>query len=68
VEFLHPLSEIVMSLIDAGLRIDRFHEHDSITWQMFACLQGREPDQYVWPDRPWLPLSFSLRAAKPGSG
>jgi SAM-dependent methyltransferase len=65
VEFLHPLSDVIMALVDAGLRIDRFCEHDSITWQMFAQLEQREPDRHVWPDRPWLPLSYSLRAAKP---
>jgi SAM-dependent methyltransferase len=65
VEFLHPLSDVLMGLIDAGLRIDRFHEHDSIVWQMYAQLQKRGPSELVWPDRPWLPLSYSLRAAKP---
>jgi SAM-dependent methyltransferase len=65
VEFLHPLSDVIMALIEAGLRIDRFHEHDSIVWQMFAQLQKRGPSELVWPDRPWLPLSYSLRAVKP---
>jgi hypothetical protein len=65
VEFLHPLSEIIMALIDAGLRIDRLHEHDSVTWRLFGCLQQRSADEHVWPDQPWLPLSYSLRASKP---
>jgi len=65
VEFLHPLSDILTALLDAGLRIDEFHEHDSIVWKMFANLIERVPREYVWPDRPWLPLSYSLRAAKP---
>ena len=65
VEFLHPMSDILTALIDAGLRIDRFQEHDSIIWKMFANLVRRGPDEYAWPDRPWLPLSFSLRATKP---
>jgi SAM-dependent methyltransferase len=65
VEFLHPLSDILTSLIDAGLRIDRFEEHDSITWKMFANLVKRAPHEYAWPDKPWLPLSYSLRATKP---
>jgi hypothetical protein len=54
-----------MGLIDAGLRIDQFHEHDSVVWQMFAGLKPRGQDHYAWPDKPWLPLSYSLRAAKP---
>ena len=64
VEFLHPLSDILMGLIEAGLRIEQFHEHDSVTWQMFACLTKRGESEHVWPDRPWLPLSYSLRAVK----
>jgi SAM-dependent methyltransferase len=65
VEFLHPLADVIMGLIDAGLRIDQFHEHDSVVWQMFASLQQRGQGHYAWPDKPWLPLSYSLRAAKP---
>jgi hypothetical protein len=64
VEFLHPLSDVIMALIDAGLRIDRFHEHDSIVWQLFAHLRQRAPTEHVWPDEPWLPLAYSLRALK----
>ena len=65
VQFLHPLSDIIMSLISAGLRIDQFLEHDSIVWQLFAFLEKRGRNEHVWPDKPWLPLSYSLRAAKP---
>jgi SAM-dependent methyltransferase len=65
VQFLHPLSDIIMSLINAGLRIDQFLEHDSIVWQLFAFLEKRGRNEHVWPDKPWLPLSYSLRAAKP---
>jgi SAM-dependent methyltransferase len=65
VEFLHPIGDVIMALLNAGLRIDRFHEHDSIVWQLFAQLEIRGPSEHVWPDKPWLPLSYSLRAAKP---
>jgi SAM-dependent methyltransferase len=65
VEFLHPLGDIMTALIEAGLRIDRFQEHDSIAWKLFDCLVKRAPDEYAWPDKPWLPLSYSLRAARP---
>jgi SAM-dependent methyltransferase len=63
VEFLHPLSDIMTSLIEAGLRIDRFQEHDSVVWKMFANLVRRARGEYAWPDKPWLPLSYSLRAS-----
>jgi SAM-dependent methyltransferase len=65
VQFLHPIGDVISALIDAGLRIDRFQEHDSIAWRMFAQLERRDSGEYVWPDRPWLPLSFSVRASKP---
>lgn len=65
VEFLHPIGDIITALLDAGLRIERFQEHDSVVWQMFAHLVKRGPSEHVWPDRPWLPLSYSLRAVKP---
>lgn len=64
-QWLHPVADILTALIEAGLRIDRFQEHDSVTWRLFDNLVQRGPDDYAWPDKPWLPLSFSLRAVKP---
>jgi hypothetical protein len=52
-------------LIDAGLRVDRFLEHDTVRWPMFDCLVPDGTGAYRWPDKPWLPLSYSLRASKP---
>ena len=65
VEFLHPLSDIFTALIEAGLRIDRFQEHDCIAWRLYNILVKRGPNEFAWPDKPWLPLSYSLRAVKP---
>jgi hypothetical protein len=64
-QWLHPISDILTALIEAGLRIDRFQEHDSCAWRVFDNLVKREPADYAWPGKPWLPLSFSLRAVKP---
>ena len=64
VEFLHPLSDVIGGLMNAGLRLERFQEHDSVTWRMFDILVKRAPHEFAWPDKPWLPLSYSLRAAK----
>jgi SAM-dependent methyltransferase len=64
-QWLHPVSDIVTALLQAGLRIDRFQEHDSCAWRVFDNLVERGPGDYTWPDKPWLPLSFSLRATKP---
>ena len=64
-EWLHPLSDTLGGLMAAGLRIESFDEHDSCAWQLFDCLRREGPGRWCWPDRPWLPLSFSLRAVKP---
>ena len=65
VEWMHPLGNIVTALIDAGLALRWLHEHDSVPWRMFGCLSEGEDGLYRWPGRPWLPLAFSLWAAKP---
>ncbi len=66
--FMHPLGAVLTALLDAGLRLDFVHEHDAVPWRMFACLVAHAGGLYRWPDRPWLPLSFSLRASKRGDG
>jgi SAM-dependent methyltransferase len=65
VEWLHPLSDVIMGLLDAGLRLDFLHEHDTVAWKMFECLVAHERGGFRWPDKPWLPLAYSLRASKP---
>ncbi|HVH79833.1 MAG TPA: class I SAM-dependent methyltransferase [Stellaceae bacterium] len=62
--WLHPLAEIVTSLLDAGMRLDWLHEHDAISWRMFRILVEDERGLYRWPDKPWLPLAFSLAATR----
>ena len=68
-QFMHPLAEVVMGLLNAGLTLEFLHEHDSVPWQMFTTLVddgtgNGQWRQYRWPDRPWLPLSYSLRARR----
>ncbi len=60
----HPLGEVVTSLIEAGLRLCWLREHDALAWQAFACLVEGADGLWRWPDRPWLPLSFSLSAER----
>jgi SAM-dependent methyltransferase len=60
--WIHPLSDIISSLLTAGLVLDWFHEHDAVTWRMFNILVQGTDLLWRWPDRPWLPLAFSLRA------
>ena len=63
-QFVHPLASVVQALIDAGLRIESLHEHDSIAWKAFASLVEGEGRLWRFPDKPWLPLSYSIRARK----
>ena len=58
--WVHPLGAIVSSLLAAGLRLDWLHEHDALPWRLFE-IQVKHADRlWRWPDKPWLPLSFSL--------
>ncbi len=68
-QWLHPLGDVVTALIEAGLRLDWLHEHDAIVWRMFECLVQDAAGLYRWPDKPWLPLAYSLSAPRPaGTG
>lgn len=62
--WIHPLGDLVTSLIAAGMTLDWLHEHDAVTWQMFRILERDAAGLYRWPDRPWLPLAFSLSATR----
>jgi SAM-dependent methyltransferase len=63
-QFMHPLADVLMALMNAGLRLEFLHEHDHVPWKMFSSLVDDGDGEYRWPDRPWLPLSYSLRARK----
>ena len=62
--WMHPLGDIVTSLIAAGLRLDWLHEHAALPWPMFEILVKGASGLYHWPDKPWLPLAFSLAATR----
>ncbi len=61
-QFMHPLAEVVTSLLRANFSLEFLHEHEMVTWKMFACLVDDGKGQYRWPGKPWLPLAYSLRA------
>jgi SAM-dependent methyltransferase len=63
-QWIHPIGGVVTALISAGLRLDWLHEHDAITWRMFRCLIEGADGLYRWPDKPWLPLAYSLQATR----
>jgi SAM-dependent methyltransferase len=64
-QYIHPLGGVVSALLAAGLTLEFLHEHDAVPWRMFAALEEDAGGVYRWPDRPWLPLAFSLRARAP---
>jgi SAM-dependent methyltransferase len=66
VEWLHPLSDIVCGLIDAGLSLDWLHEHAQVPWRMFEMLVQKDDGDWHWPDKQWLPLAVSLQARRRG--
>lgn len=64
-EWMHPLSDIMNGLIEAGMRIAWLHEHDSLAWPVFPIMRKTADGNYrLPPEMPHLPLSFSLRAAR----
>ena len=65
VQWMHPLGETIGAVIGAGLRLDWLNEHDAVPWRMFRVLVRDDKGLYRWPQRPWLPLAFSLMATRP---
>jgi hypothetical protein len=63
--WMHPLADVVTALRGAGLALDWLHEHPRVAWRMFAELVRDADGLWCWPDRPWLPLAYSLAASKP---
>ncbi len=67
-EWEHPLSEILGSLLEAGLQLDFFHEHEVLPWKRLKMMVPTDGRYFCLPDgQPRMPLAFSLRAYKPES-
>lgn len=66
-EWNHALSEIVMAVLDAGLRLELLVEHDSVPWEAQPGLMVvDQAGEWRLKDRPErLPASFTLVARKP---
>ncbi|HYZ32637.1 MAG TPA: methyltransferase domain-containing protein [Crenalkalicoccus sp.] len=62
--WIHPLGEVITGLIGSGLTLEWLREHDAIPWRMFEALVKDASGLYRWPDKPWLPLAFSLAASR----
>ncbi len=66
-EWVHPISDILMALIGAGLTVTRVAEHELLPWQMFPMMvKGADRMWRLPPGHPRLPLSISIDARKPG--
>jgi 2-polyprenyl-3-methyl-5-hydroxy-6-metoxy-1,4-benzoquinol methylase len=65
-EWQHSLSEIVQSLLDAGLILTSLAEHQTIPWQALPQLISSQHGWILPEDPNRLPLTFSLTARKPG--
>ncbi|MFH8369241.1 class I SAM-dependent methyltransferase [Streptomyces sp. NPDC018031] len=62
----HPLGDVVSAVAGAGLRVEFLHEHDVTLFQRFACLwHGGDGYYRLPPDRPRVPLMYSLKATRP---
>jgi len=62
--WMHPLSEIINSLIGAGLVVKSLNEYPYLTYKKFACMTEVETGWWSIPDSPGMPLLFSLEAEK----
>ena len=64
-EFAHGIGEILSALMEAGLTLTYFKEHDSLAWALWSMMQEGPDRMYRLPaGHPNLPLSFSLKARK----
>jgi SAM-dependent methyltransferase len=64
-EWIHPLSETLMALINAGLRITNLREHDAVPWQPFPSMtHGADKQWRLNPAIPRIPLAVTIEARK----
>lgn len=61
-EWSHSLSDIFMSLLNAGLKIEFFHEHDFTVWEQFPWMKKDKEGYFRFEQE--IPLLFSLKAIK----
>jgi hypothetical protein len=65
--WIHPLSDILTGLIEAGLTLEYLHEHELLPYRLFPSMVPAGDKLFRLPDGSVpIPLSFSLRAVKRG--
>jgi hypothetical protein len=67
-EWVHPMSEIIGSLVECGLILDFLHEHEMLPWRRLPMMVYHDDRMFRLPEEQVpMPLAFSLRAYKPWS-
>lgn len=65
-EWNHGVGEIITALLDAGLRLTMFVEHDSVPWEALPGRMHNVDGQWRLDEHgDRLPLSYTLQAVKP---
>ena len=66
-EWIHPVSDIVAGLMQAGLRLDGLEEHDFLVWDMWpGWTEQGEDGLWRFPQGAVrVPLSLTVRASRP---
>lgn len=66
-EWIHPLSDVVNALIQAGMEVDFLNEHSVVAWEPFPDMKEVAEDLFALvPGHPNIPLSFSISATRRG--
>ena len=64
-EWIHSLSTVLTALIDAGMTITMFHEHEVLPWRGVPTLVPAPGQLWRLPEgHVRIPLSYSIRARK----
>jgi SAM-dependent methyltransferase len=63
----YQLGDVLTAVLDAGLRLEFFHEHYAVPWRLFGELREQPDGLWGWPDGRVLPLGLSLAASAPAS-
>ena len=63
--WIHPMADIIGSLLRAGLRIESFAEYPFVAWALFPWMERRADGFWQLPvPRESIPLMFALKATK----
>ena len=65
--WIHPLSDVIMALMEAELKLVFVHEHEELPWPFapnFEAVPGRAGMYRLPKGHPRLPLSFSIKAVR----